>query len=156
MFCSICGSAITPTLSYCTRCGTELKPKEKAPENPYGFSPDGLVWAIVSVSVGGLALLTGFMAVMREAQLEAPVMITFLILGFLMLMAANSVFIWMLLQSRKRTTAPPPTILPPARLTTQEIKVEPQVQMLPEPIISVTEHTTRQLDPVQRQERHTQ
>ena len=52
---------------------------------PAEVSPESLVWAIVAVSVGGLAILIGLVAVMKEANLGVNLIIAFTLLSFLIL-----------------------------------------------------------------------
>ncbi|MGH9428964.1 MAG: hypothetical protein ACRD2L_21985, partial [Terriglobia bacterium] len=113
--------------------------------------PESMVWAIVAVSVGGLAMLIGLMAVMKEAGFSDGLIALFSMLSFLLLLGAESVFIWLVLRSR--SAAKKPFVLPQSReLTTRELG-ERQVGALPEPVPSVTEQTTRTLEPVSRERR---
>src|SRR5882724_1195797 len=99
MYCSSCGSAVTPGLSYCNRCGSELTAKKAAPKNTTQLS-ESLVWAIVGVSVGGLALIIGLMAVMKnELHFDNQLIVLISLLSFLLLLAAETVFIWLLFNS---------------------------------------------------------
>jgi uncharacterized membrane protein YvbJ len=62
MYCPSCGSELTSELSYCNRCGSNLKPLS----NQSGGSPAKLVgatWAIsmavVMVTLGGFGMMFG-------------------------------------------------------------------------------------------------
>ena len=102
MYCSSCGSAVTPGLSYCNRCGAELTAKKSGSQNTPQL-PEYLVWSIVAVSVGGLGVLIGLMAVMKnELHLANGLIVLFSLLSFLLLLAAESIFIWLLLSSQRR------------------------------------------------------
>lgn len=153
MYCSACGSAATPGLSYCNRCGAELNAK-KSGSTKDSELPESLVWAIVAVSVGGLGVLIGLMAVMKnELHLSNGMIFIVSLLSFALLLAAESVFIWLLFNSARRAklseqNAPDLTQL---RKTTTKELAEPRERFLTEPALSVTEHTTRTLDPVQRE-----
>jgi hypothetical protein len=114
------------------------------------------VWAIVGVSVGGLALLIGMMAVMKhELNFENQMILLVLLLSFLPLLAAETVFIWLLLKSKglisereKATT----DIAEFKKAATKELD-EPRERLLTEPAVSVTDQTTRTLEPVYRNRR---
>ncbi|HEV2828013.1 MAG TPA: zinc ribbon domain-containing protein [Pyrinomonadaceae bacterium] len=152
MYCSSCGSAVTPGLSYCNRCGAELIPKKSAVSKGSQLI-ESLVWAIVGVSVGGLALLIGLMAVMKhELQFENHLILLVLLFSFVLLLAAETVLIWVLLRSKglisereKETIA----ITQLKKAATKELDERPE-RVLTEPAASVTDQTTRTLEPVYR------
>lgn len=153
IYCSSCGSAILSNLSYCNRCGTELKVKESESTKSSEVSLDSLVWAIVVVTVAGLGAVIGLMAVMKEVlHFSDGLILIFSLLSFLAFLGAESVFIWLLLLRSKLGAQEASSRLQPKELTTREID-DTQVRALPEPSLSasVTEHTTRTLDPVNRQ-----
>ncbi len=148
MYCSSCGMTVTEGLSYCNRCGAEVGAKKgTVPLKPSAV--ESLVWAIVAVSVGGLAVLIGLMAVMKELRFSDGLIALFSLLSFLLLLGAESVFIWLIVRSK--SAAKESAILPQSReLTTRELGGR-QVRALPEPVLSVTEQTTRTLEPVYRE-----
>ena len=153
MYCSSCGTDLKPGLSFCNRCGTALSAKSPGPVKPPEASPESLVWAIVAVSVGGLAILIGLLAVMKEANLGVGLIVAFMLLSFLLLIGANSVFIWLILRSkigsREGHDRTQPKALAPTELAA------PQERLFPESRLSVTEHTTHTLEP-QNNERKTE
>jgi len=150
MYCSSCGAALPSGLSYCNRCGAGLTVKqEKAPSK--SDLPESLVWAVVSVSVGGMAMLIGLMAMMKETLNFSNQLITlFAFLGFLLLLGAESVFVWLLVRRGKALSSQEqghPTQLPGA--VTREL-AEGRTPI--EPAMSVTEHTTATLvEPIYRE-----
>lgn len=149
MYCSSCGAPGTPGLSYCNRCGTELAVKglrSTKSDQP----PESLIWAIVSVSVGGLAILIGLMAMLKDVlHFNTGLIVLFSLLSFLLLLGAEGVLIWLMLRS-KRYTKKADARIQLATPATKALGVE-QVKALPEPALSVTEHTTRTLEPVYRE-----
>ena len=159
MYCSSCGSAVTAGLSYCNRCGAELNANsttKKSDEVKGTDLPESLVWAIVSVSVGGLGVMIGLMAVMKNELHFANGMIFLIsLLSFALLLGAEAIFIWLLLSSQRRALRRERE----GTVTTQFKEVatkelgEPQGSFLPEPAVSVTEHTTHTLEPVYRRRR---
>jgi hypothetical protein len=73
MYCSTCGGAVAPGLSYCNHCGARLNGSAAdADRKPAELFPDSLVWAIVSVFVVGLGGTIGLMAVMKDARTFEP------------------------------------------------------------------------------------
>jgi len=156
MYCSSCGSAVAASLSYCNRCGAEVNTKlstRKAAEPQGPAFPENLVWAIVAVSVGGLGVLIGLMAVMKQAlHLENEVITAFLILSFLILLVAEISFIWLLVSTQRRAhkREREPYVTEVKGGATKELGA-PEDLLLTEPVLSVTEHTTRTLEPVYRE-----
>lgn len=154
MYCSSCGSAATPGLSYCNRCGAELNAK-KPRSTKESELPESLVWAIVAVSVGGLGVLIGLMAVMKnELHLSNGMIFIFSLLSFALLLAAESVFIWLLLHSARQAKLREQAgseITQLSGSTTKEL-AETRQRYLAEPG-SVTEQTTRTFDSVPREPR---
>jgi hypothetical protein len=149
MYCSSCGTAVTEGLSYCNRCGGEVGANTRTVPLKANAIPEFLVWAIVGVSVGGLSILVGLIAVMKWAGFSLELIALFSLLSFMLLLGAESVFIWLMLRSR--SAAREPSVLPQSReFTTKELG-ERQVNALPEHMPSVTEQTTRTLDPVYRE-----
>lgn len=154
MYCSSCGSAATPGLSYCNRCGAELNAKNKSGAAMGLQVPESLVWAIVGVAVGGLGLLIGLMAVMKnELHFANGMILIILLLSFALLIAAESAFIWLLFNSVRRAKLREPDAgdITQFRGTATKELAEPRERFLTEPALSVTEHTTRTLDPVPRE-----
>ena len=93
------------------------------------------------------------MAVMKhELNFENQMILLVLLLSFLPLLAAETVFIWLLLRSkgwineREKATTDPSEF---KKAATKELD-EPQERLLTEPAGSVTEQTTRTLEPVHR------
>ena len=150
MYCSSCGAAVTQGLSYCNHCGGELsgargKSATKSPE----LFPDSLIWAIVTVFAIGLGCTLGLMAVMKDYNFGRGQIIAFTSMLLLLTLAVEGVFIWLLLARRSNTEEVNDT----ARLkqhATKELDA-PQARELPEPVPSVTEHTTRAFDPIYRE-----
>lgn len=157
MYCSSCGSVVTPGLSYCNRCGSELNAKpdsKKSGSTKSSTLPESLVWAIVGVSVGGLALIIGLMAVMKhELHFSDGLILIFSLLSFALLLAAESVFIWLLFNSARRgkLREPDPGDTHQLRGSATKELAEPEQRFLSEPALSVTEQTTRTLDRVPRE-----
>ncbi|HYP29837.1 MAG TPA: hypothetical protein VE262_24220 [Blastocatellia bacterium] len=113
------------------------------------LSPDSLVWATVAVCVGGLAMLIGLIAVMKDANFDVNQIFVFTSASFLIILGAAFVFIRLLLRSKREAGGAGETAQVKG-LTTRELH-EAQRLELPEPLPSVTEHTTHTLKPVNRE-----
>ena len=67
MYCSSCGAAVAPALSYCNRCGAKMGGVTASQTDSVALlSLDSLVWAIVGVYVFGLGAIMGLLAVMKQ------------------------------------------------------------------------------------------
>jgi uncharacterized paraquat-inducible protein A len=149
MHCSSCGAAVTPSLSYCNRCGAELKAKGQSPTRLSEAPIESLVWAITAVTIVGLGTVIGLMAVMKEVlHFNDGLIIVFSLLSFLTFIGVDSVFVWVLLRSRMGAKDANSRGQEKV-MTTREIG-EAKARVLAEPESSVTEHTTRTLEPVDR------
>jgi hypothetical protein len=152
MYCSFCGAALTPGLSYCNRCGAELGAKDRIAAGPKEAPQESVVWGIVAVTVVGLGGIIGLMAVMKNVlQFNDGLIIVFSLLFFLAFLGVDAVFIWLLLRSKidYRYGEGLAQQKVPSTLELSEARA----RVLPEPAASITEHTTRTMDPVD-EERH--
>ena len=148
MYCSSCGSAVPPGLSYCNRCGADLRVKEETPVKRSGPSPDSLVWGIVGVTIVGLFLVIALMVFMKDLHFNDGMINGFAVAAFLSFLLVDVLFAWLLLSSKRGQKE---------SSDLAELKAElrrelggAQTHSLPEPAPSVTEHTTRTLEPVSR------
>ena len=150
MYCSTCGGAVAPSLSYCNHCGARLSgPGADAEHKPAELFPDSLVWAIVSVFVVGLGGTIGLMAVMKDARTFDPGLIIGLsLLSFVAMLAVEGVLVYLLLSRRSGAKeAGEKSKLKASPVRELESANE---RALPEPSLSVTDHTTRTLEPAHR------
>lgn len=146
MFCSSCGAAVSPGLSYCNRCGVELTANERGATKRSEASQESLVWALACVTIVGIGAIIGLMAVMKNVvQFNNDLILGLSLLTFLTFIGIDSVIIWLLLspgvdarRMRRRQR----------QLTTNELNSK--ARELPEPSFAVTEHTTHTLEPSDR------
>jgi predicted nucleic acid-binding Zn ribbon protein len=145
MHCPSCGTAVTPGLSYCKHCGSELNGKERNLRKSSELPPGILVPAIAFTFVAGMGVLIGLIAVMKNYNLNEGLINGFAVLTFLVMVIIEAIFIWLLLRSTLgRRGADDPAQA--KRATTNELRAG-EAPALPEPRMSVTEHTTRTLEP---------
>jgi len=144
MYCSSCGAAIGQGLSYCKNCGAKLP--GAIPNSSELFS-ESLVWAIVSVFIVGLGSIIGLAALMKKLlDSGSDVINGVILLGFLLMIAIEAVFIWLLL--RQKSVIKKATEIEQPTETAKEL-YEPPARVLTEAAIpSVREHTTRSFEPI--------
>lgn len=149
MYCSACGSSVSPNLTYCNHCGAKLSGAKgddftKTTEG----KPDNLLFFITAVFIFGLAAIMGLLAVMRFVfgPENLALIILFTLISFLIMIAVEGVFVWMLL-SRKRGAKEAGVTERLKNQAAEELRAA-NARVLPEPALSVTEHTTRTLEPV--------
>ena len=148
MYCSSCGVAVTPGLTYCNYCGEKLSSAKsvsiiKSPE----VKPESLIAAMVFTFVFGLGAITVLMGVMKAVlHLEGGQILGLALLCFLIMLLLEGVFIRLLMR-RNRGADDAGDTVPLKGQATRELDAT-QARVLPEPMPSVTEHTTRAFDPI--------
>ena len=151
MYCSTCGVAVAPNLSYCNYCGAKLSGArgDGVSETP-AVKPEMLVAAMVFVFVFGLGAITILMGVMKAIlELGTGQILAFILLSFLIMLSLEGVIIRLLFR-RKRVTEETGNTVQLKGQTTKELDAA-QARGLPDPMPSVTEHTTRAFEPVYRE-----
>jgi hypothetical protein len=126
------------------------------------LTPDGLVWAIVSVLIAGIGVIIGLMAVMKNVVgFPQGWIAASALTSLLMLFAVEGVFIWLLLgrtgfledqdsrrpRRRRRTTGG----LHKHELDANQpasVQAPGPPRSLPEHLPSVTERPTQTFDPI--------
>ena len=145
MYCSACGVAVSQGLSYCNFCGAKLagvKPDKIS--KPPDVRPESLIGAIVFTFVFGLVAITAMMGVMKVILgLDVAQVLGFAIFPFLIMVVVEGVFIRLLLHGRRRAAEDDVGL--PKGQATKELDASP-ARALQEPLVSVTEHTTRALE----------
>ena len=141
MYCSACGTAVAPGISFCNRCGMSLKERSesKGPGTIAAF-----LTAITLIGVGGLGImLGGALTLTKEAQLKEDLVGFFMFFVFLITLITE---ILLVRQLSRFTSAPTKVIEVPMQVAPPvEFRV-PQPRTLAEPLQSVTENTTRTLE----------
>ena len=97
-----------------------------------------LLFFMTAVFVFGLGAIIFLMMALKMVfgPENLHLIIAFTMLSFLIMLAVEGVFVWMLLSRKKTQTA-------------KELG-ETKARLLPEPMLSVTEHTTRTLERVDK------
>ena len=141
---------VTRGLSYCNHCGAKLNgAKDNGISKSSDVKSETLVGAIAAVFIFGLGAMIGLMMALKMVfgAENMSLVIAFTFLSFLIMLGVEGVFIGMLLSRRKGAREAGNT----ERQTARELS-EAKARMLPERPSSVTEHTTRTLEPADRQQ----
>jgi hypothetical protein len=143
MFCSACGVAVNQGLTYCKNCGTKVQREDgRRPVEP---KPENIIVMMVATFVMGLCAIGALMVVLKAIQFEFGPLMAITMLGFLIMIALEGVFIRLLFRGRQRDEVKD-TKLMGAQTTTKQLEAQSQFPL--QPVESVTEHTTRTFDPV--------
>jgi uncharacterized membrane protein len=147
MYCPSCGASVAQGLSYCNYCGAKLSGEKgdsliKSSE----VRPESLVFGMVAVLVFGFVAITFLLMAMKMVGLNVGQILAFTILSFLIMLLVEGVFIWQFLRRKRGAEGAGDTALSKEQAT-RELEAA-QARGLPEPMPSVTEHTTRSFEPI--------
>jgi hypothetical protein len=141
MYCANCGTPRTQDLSYCNRCGADLR--ERVESSNTG-AITALLSAITVLGVGGLAImLLGALMLRKGADLSQDLIALFMLFTFL-IVSLTEIMLVRNLSKLSGSTERKKSL--PAPASTQHDLRLPQATPLGEPVGSVTENTTRTLD----------
>ena len=153
MFCPSCGTELMQEMSYCNRCGANLKP----PSNQTAISSTKSVGAtgaisiaLIAITLGGFGLLFGVIMALISRGFNISEGGQFLIFAALMVILIVDC---LLIRQLSRLLTKPETS-PDAKRAEKRILVEkpaPQLAAQRERPASVTDHTTRTFEPVYRE-----
>ena len=152
MYCSSCGIAVAQGLSYCNQCGAKLSGARG--DDVAGSSevrPGYLVFAMMAVFIFGLVAITMLVGVMKTVlAFNEGAMLAFTLVSFLILISLEAVFLRLLFRRRHGSEEAGSGQLSKGQ-TTNDLNAA-HARALPEPVPSVTEHTTRTFDqiPIER------
>jgi hypothetical protein len=147
MYCSTCGVSVADGLSYCNYCGAKLSgTKGDGVSKSSEVRPEYLIAGMVVVFVFGLGAITVLMGMMKAVlNLYVGQILAFTLLSFLIMLLLEGVFIWLLLRRKRGADAGDTASL--KERPTKELSAAQQ-RLLSEPAPSVTDQTTRTLEPV--------
>ena len=148
MYCSSCGVAVGKGLTYCNYCGARLT----STGTEFEFrevKPGLLVSAMAGIFVLGLPGIAFIVFMLNAAlRLDPQQTMAFTWMVLILLVALELVFLFLLLRRRPRNEAEQESRIKASE--TKELEAK-HAGRLPEPVPSVTEHTTRAFDPVPRE-----
>jgi hypothetical protein len=148
MYCAHCGTPLTQGLSYCNRCGANLRER---PEVSTG-TISAFLTAITLIGIIGLGVMFGGALVLRRGALLSQELIgvfmlfTFLIVSMIEIMLVRNLSKITSASEKEKVNyfpAPPPMA--------QDLRLT-QGTPLGEPVSSVTENTTRTLEYIRREQ----
>jgi Na+-transporting methylmalonyl-CoA/oxaloacetate decarboxylase gamma subunit len=156
MYCPSCGSELTSELSYCNRCGANLKPLSNQSAPPARMV--GATWAIsmavVLVTLGGFGMMFGLvMALISNGVNLSGGGMVLIVFSLLIILAIASLLVRQL--SRVLDVSQLSGGATQSKQPKQGEKTVQQIGAPREPVSSVTEHTTQMFEPIHR-ERDTQ
>lgn len=147
MYCANCGMQLAPGLSYCNRCGVNLKER---PE-PAQIAPiTAFLTAITVLGIGGLGIMLGGAIALREAGLTQDLIGIFMLFTFLLTSTSE----FMLIRNLAKLTTPKESKQQSLPASAHRDLRLPQASTPGEPVPSVTENTTRTLE-YERREHYT-
>jgi hypothetical protein len=149
MYCSSCGVSITQGLSYCNHCGAKLNGEkgDSLIKTTELRAESLIISAMVGLFVLGILAISVLMGVMKAVlDLNAGQILGFATLSFLIMLLIEGVLIWRLSRHKRGDEATGDTALSKEQ-TTKELDAA-QARVLQEAMPSVTEHTTRTLEPI--------
>ena len=153
MYCPSCGTEVTRELNYCNRCGANLNPATNVEEQPVRLvSVTGPFWAIALMVVMGLGIIFSGVNALVKKDFNSAAVAWIGIISLVMLLGVVSRLIRQLSNINNLTK---PSERPAKRKKADRGEQRP-AQLPPtriEPVASVTENTTRTLDPVERRKR---
>jgi len=147
MYCSACGVNVAQGLSYCNYCGAKVGEKSGNVSKSSEVRPEFLISSMMVLFVFGLIAITLLMGMMKQV-LGLPVerVLGFAALPFLLMLIIEGVCLRLLLRRNRGTEATGANALLKEQTTKQLDRAEER--LLAEPTPSVTDHTTRTLEPV--------
>ena len=143
MYCANCGTPLTQGLSYCNRCGVNLRERRETKT----AAISAFLTAITLIGVGGLGImLAGALMLRRGANLSQELIGVFMLFTFLIVCFTELMLVRNL--SKLTGSTDSPKYLP--QPMTHDLRL-PQATPLGEPVPSVTENTTRTLEYARRE-----
>ena len=148
MYCSSCGVATAPNLTYCNHCGAKLNTeKDQSLVKTAELRQESMIMsAMVGLFVLGLIAISVLLGVMKSVlHFDFGPLVGFAFLSFLILISLEGVLISRLFRRQAGRGKSDEAALSAAHIAKQ---LENESRGLGEPVSSITDHTTRTLDPI--------
>lgn len=146
MYCSSCGVAVTQGLKYCNYCGAKLSSAGDQKHGRREVKPELLIAAMAGVFIFGMVAITLLMGMMKSVlALPSAQVLVLLLVPLLIMVWLEGVFVRLLFRRSPVPHEKEKNIL--QGQATSELDGA-QARALPDPIPSVTEHTTRAFAPL--------
>lgn len=147
MDCPTCGAQLAQTLSYCNRCGANLSlAKDQGGTKAPGKTIDNVMGSMVSTAIPILGLILGALVLMKKGHIAEDLGKVFVLLSVLTLVVLESIFAGQLRRLNKGIQEAGGTAQP-KELKTEELRARALAAPVV-PLTSVTDQTTRTLEPV--------
>ena len=150
MYCANCGTPLTQGLSYCNRCGANLRERTDTKTVPI----TAFLTAITLIGICGLGIMLGGALVLRnEAGLSQELIGIFMLFTFIIVGLTEIMLVRNLSKLSGSTERPMyfPQQQPMPMPMAHDLRL-PQGTPLGEPVSSVTENTTRTLEYARREQ----
>jgi hypothetical protein len=144
MYCAQCGTPLTQGLSYCNRCGVNLKEREETKTGAI----TAFLTAITVLGIVGLGIMLGGSLVLRKEAGLSQAMIGFFML-FTFVIVGMTEFMLVRNLSKLTGSTERKNYFPAPQSTPHDLRL-PQGMPLGEPVSSVTDNTTRTLEYARR------
>ena len=148
MYCSSCGLAVAPNLTYCNHCGAKLNTeKDQNLVKTTELRQESMIMsAMVGLFVLGLVGIRVLLGVMKAIlHFDFGPLLIFAFLSFLILIGLEGILITRLFRKNSGRGKSVDALGAAAHLTKE---LEAHSRGFGEPVTSVTDHTTRTLDPI--------
>lgn len=145
MYCASCGTPLTQGLSYCNRCGANLREHKETKTGAIS----AVLTAIVLIGVIGMGImLGGSLALRSEAGFPYELVGVFMLFTFVLV----GMIEFMLVKNLSKLTGATEKTksLPAPQMMPHDLRL-PQATPFGEPVSSVTENTTRTLEHARRE-----
>jgi hypothetical protein len=146
MYCANCGTPLTQGLSYCNRCGHNLRERNE----PKTAAIGAFLTAITVLGVIGMGIMLGGALVLRKEAGLGQELVGFFML-FTFLIVAITEFMLVRNLSKLTGSTEQPKYFPAPPPAPHDLRL-PQATPLGEPVSSVTENTTRTLEYARREQ----
>ncbi|HEX6044602.1 MAG TPA: zinc ribbon domain-containing protein [Pyrinomonadaceae bacterium] len=146
MFCQFCGTPRAQGLSYCNRCGADLRERKESSHTP---AITAMLISITLVGLIGLGIMLGGAVTLRkEANLSQELIGVFMLFAFLVISVTEFMLVRNLSKLVSSATDNKTHLL--SAPMQQDLRL-PAAGSMGEPVPSVVENTTRTLDYVRRE-----
>ena len=153
MYCPSCAAEVTQELSYCKRCGANLKSistQASVPPTKLVGAAWAISMAVALVTLGGFGMIFGLVMtlIIRGVNLS-PGGMFWISFALLVILAID----WLLVRQLSRVLDLPQLSANATQTKKPELNEQPtqQIEAPREPVSSVTEHSTRTFEPAHRQ-----
>ena len=148
MYCSSCGVAIADGLTYCNFCGARVNSEktDTLVKTTELRAESLIISAMVGLFILGLLAISVLIGVMKAIlHFDVGPLLAFAFMSFLILIGLEGVLISRLFRRNRKADRAPGDSLTSTHITKE---LEARSRVIADPVSSVTDHTTRTLDPV--------